>query len=201
MDLLRRTYFHTCFPSYLKRWLFAVTSATSILKVMAHPIPQRQLVESNRTAYVFTSGTSLYNPKMPAPTAPAAPNNSSRPTAAVTRAAAPVDAVSLGPACEPSGTVTTGAVKLAEAAVDTATELDPLGLPVWIVTRPVASFSRLARTTTVSLHARAYGSNIPVAGTFSNPAVTSTATGLMVVKYPKNPGSKSSSPPVVTGAT
>jgi hypothetical protein len=67
---------------------------------------------------------------MPAPTAPAAPNNISRPTTPVARAAAPVDAVSLGPDIEFSDTVNTGAVILVGPIVDTATEPGPLGLPV-----------------------------------------------------------------------
>jgi hypothetical protein len=167
------------------------------LKTQASRYPDNtyiRLMKCLRISPIFDSRASIYSPKMPAPRAPAAPNNSSRPTAPVTLGAAPVGVVKTGAVTSvvrEDLTVPLGAALL-PVDIGPAPEPEPLLLLVWMVTSPVASSWRLARTNHVSVQSQSMTQiDLPVAGTFSNPAVRLTKTGVIVVKYSRNPARKS----------
>jgi hypothetical protein len=133
------------------------------------------------------------SPKIPAPIAPAAPNNMSRPMTPVALGAAFVVAVTAVPLPPGSDKLTcVGSEALADplnvtllcAEVDPVAGPEPLGLLVCTVTSPVASSSRLSITTKISClaHSVTYIVDLPVAGTLLNPAVKFAATGVIVVK-------------------
>ena len=92
------------------------------------------------------------SPKMPAPTAPAAPNNNSRPTAPATLGAAPVGVVKTGAVTEigSEALAVLLVTVLPPVEVASAPASEPLELPVWEVTSPVASSSSLASTVHVN---------------------------------------------------